>query len=113
MRSKREAGAVRSTGLCARIAEVVLVCGRSRHGALREADTHTQDRGAGTKSRDAKTQGRPRAGSMVKWSAARMNPFNKGVAYGLYLHGASCATIAGKVRTVVAERTCFMCQVVI
>ena len=27
--------------------------------------------------------------------------------------GASYATIAGKVRTVVAERTCFMCQVVI
>ena len=73
--------------------------------------THTQDRGAGTKSRDAKTQGRRRAGAMVKWSAARMNPFNKGVAYGMYLHGASYATIAGKVRTVVAERTCFMCQV--
>ena len=106
-------GAVRSTGLCGRIAEVVLVCGRSRHGALREADTHTQDRGAGTKSRDAKTQGRRRAGAMVKWSAARMNPFNKGVAYGMYLHGASYATIAGKVRTVVAKRTCFMCQVVI
>ena len=104
-------GAVRSTGLCARSAEVVLVCGRSRHGALREADTHTQDRGAGTKSRDAKTQGRPRAGAMVKWSAARMNPFNKGVAYGMYLLGASYATIAEKVRTVVAERTCFMCQV--
>ena len=50
---------------------------------------------------------------MVKWSAARMNPFNKGVAYGMYLHGASYATIAGKVRTVVAERTCFIYQVVI
>ena len=93
---------------CARIAEVVPVCGRSRHGALREADTHTQDRGAGTKSRDAKTQGRRRARAMVKWSAARMNPFNKGVAYGMYLLGASYATIAEKVRTVVAERTCFL-----
>ena len=73
--------------------------------------THTQDRGAGTRSRDAKTQGRRRAGAMVKWSAARMNPFNKGVAYGMYLLGASYATIAEKVRTVVAERTCFTCQV--
>ena len=102
---------MRSTGLCARSAEVVLVCGRSRHGALREADTHTQDRGAGTKSRDAKTQGRPRAGAMVKWSAARMNPFNKGVAYGMYLPGASYSTIAERVRTVVAERKCVTCQV--
>ena len=73
--------------------------------------THTQDRGAGTRSRDAKTQGRRRAGAMVKWSAARMNPFNKGVAYGMYLLGASYATIAEKVRTVVAERTCCTCQV--
>jgi len=48
---------------------------------------------------------------MVKWSAARMNPFNKGVAYGMYLLGASYETIAEKVRTVVAERTCFTCQV--
>ena len=102
---------MRSTGLCARIAEVVPVCGRSRHGALREADTHTNPGGAGTRPRAAKTQGRRRAGAMVKWSAARMNPFNKGVAYGMYLLGASYATIAEKVRTVVAERTCFTCQV--
>ena len=102
---------MRSTGLCARIAEVVPLCGSSRHRTLRHADTHTQHRGAGRKSRDAKTQGRRRPGAMVKWSAARMNPFNKGVAYGMCLLGASYATIAEKVRTVVAGRTCVTCQV--
>ena len=58
-----------------------------------------------------KTQGRRRAGAMVKWRAARMNPFNKGVAYGMNLLGASYETIAEKVRTVVAVRTCRTCQV--
>ena len=36
-----------------------------------------------------------------------MNPFNKGVAYGLSLRGASYADIAKKVRTVVTEKTFF------
>ena len=72
---------------------------------------HTQDRSPGTSPRDAETQGRHRAGAMVKRSAARMNPFNKGVAYGMYLLGASYSTIAEKVRTVVAERKCVTCQV--
>ena len=35
---------MRSTGLCARIAEVVPVCGSIRHRALREADTHARPR---------------------------------------------------------------------
>ena len=79
--------------------------------SVRQTRTHTQERGSGTESHDTETQGRRRAGAMVKWSATRMNLFNKGVAYGMYLHGASYATIAGKVRTVVAERTGFICQV--
>ncbi len=68
-------------------------------------------RRARTKACDTTAQGKRRRGEMVKRSAARMNPFNKGVAYGMYLLGASYATIAEKVRTVVADRTCCTCQV--
>ena len=71
--------------------------------------THTHksaaSRRARTKTRNAKAQGKRRRGAMVKRSAARMNPFNKGVAYGLSLLGASYADITKKVRTVVTEKT--------
>ena len=39
----------------------------------------------------------------MKRTRARMNPFNKGVAYGLSLRGASYADIAKKVRTLVSN----------
>ena len=45
----------------------------------------------------------------MKFIAAHMKPFNKGVVYGMCLLGASYTTIAGKVRSVVAERTDFTC----
>ena len=38
-----------------------------------------------------------------------MNPFNKGVAYGLSLLGASYPDIAKKVRAVVMENTSSLC----
>ena len=69
--------------------------------------THTHktaaSRRARTKTRNAKAQGKRRRGAIVKRSGARMNPFNKGVAYGLSLRGASYADIAKKVRTVVSN----------